>query len=250
MVTKVREVRKFDGTGKVLIVGLPGMGRVGYMTARHFIDRFNSELVAEVYSTYFPPQLLVDRRGVGEVFVGKLYMSDNFLVFTAETQPGDPVGQNEVCDTLLSYLSSKGIEVVLAGAAYVVPRVGKVRKVFITGNREDLIRKLVGLGGEVLSEGLVSGINGAIVGWATYYGIPAAVVLGETWSAIVELDDIDYRAAAEVVKIMSKFMGVPEDTEYMLRNADLIEERIATALRSVSPPPGRGRGEGSPREVM
>ncbi len=236
MVTKVKKLRDFSIDNKDLIVGLPGMGRVGYVSANHFIRAFKGSLVAEVYSSYFPPQLIVGKDGISKLFIGQLYDIGKALVFTAETQPPSSEGQNEVCDALLNFLMSNGeLRSVVAAAAFVVPQVGSIRKVFVAGNNEGIIKDLVSLGAEPLNEGVITGINGAIVGWASYYGVPAAVVLGETWAPIVELDETDYRAAKRVVEVISKYLGIESDTHYMDVAANSVEGRVVTILKRATP---------------
>ncbi|MCD6428670.1 MAG: PAC2 family protein [Desulfurococcales archaeon] len=245
----MRIIKEFSASGKPLIVGLPGMGRVGYVSANFFIEKFNGEHIADVYSTYFPPQLIVGKAGLSNLFVGKLFDVGNALVFTAETQPPNPEGQNEVCYTLLDFLSERGVSAVLAGAAYVVPQVGDSRRVFIAGTDKELLATLMKLGAEPLNEGVISGINGAIVGWARYYGIPAAVVLGETWAPIVEFDEVDYRAAKRVIEVIASYLGLSVDTGYMIELADSVERKILKAI-SQAMKIGSGPEKRPSKEVM
>lgn len=249
MVTRVRVIREFSAANKPLIVGLPGMGRVGYVSANFFIEKFNGVHVADVYSTYFPPQLIVGKAGLSNLFVGRLFDVGNALVFTAETQPPNPEGQNEVCYVLLDFLAERGVSTVLAGAAYVVPQVSDSRRVFIAGTDKELLATLMRLGAEPLSEGVISGINGAIVGWAKYYGIPAVVVLGETWAPIVEFDEIDYRAAKRVVEVIASYLGLSVDTEYMNVLADRVEKKILKAISQAMKVSGAPEKK-PPKEVM
>ncbi len=231
MTTRVRMIRGFEPDGKPLLVGLPGMGRVGYITVNYILRSLNAKLVAEMYSTYFPPHLMVKGKGVSNLFVGRLYDSSKALIFTAETQPQNPEGQNEVCDAILSFLNEKGaFGPVIAAAAFVVPEVSEGRKVFVAGNNESIIRRFTELGGTPLDDGVIVGINGAIVGWAKYYGVDAVVLLGETWSAIVEFDESDYRAAKAVIDLIAKYLGIELDTSSLLRSAASVESNIAAAL--------------------
>ncbi len=230
MVTRIRVIKEFNAVGKPLIVGLPGMGRVGYMSAKFFIERFYGKHVADIYSTYFPPQLVVGKAGLSNLFVGKIFDVGSALVFTAETQPPNPEGQNEVCYTLLDFLAERGVSAILAGAAYVVPQVSDSRRVFVAGNDRELLVTLMKLGAEPLNEGVISGINGAIVGWAKYYGIPAAVVLGETWAPIVEFDEVDYRAARRVIEVIASYLGLSVKTDYLNELADKVEKKILKAI--------------------
>ena len=249
MVTKIRVIKEFDASAKPLIVGLPGMGRVGYISANFFIEKLNGQHVADIYSTYFPPQLIVGKAGLSNLFVGKLFDVRSALVFTAETQPPNPEGQNEVCYVLLDFLSKKGISAVLAGAAYVVPQVGDSRRVFVAGTDEVLLATLKELGAEPLNEGVISGINGAIVGWAKYYNIPAVVVLGETWAPIVEFDEVDYRAARRVIELIANYLKVSVDTKYMNDLASKIEKKILRAISQAMKISGAPEKK-PPKEVM
>ena len=44
----------------VFIVGLPGVGHVGKLVAEHLVEELDAEKVVEIYSKFFPPQVLVD----------------------------------------------------------------------------------------------------------------------------------------------------------------------------------------------
>ncbi len=249
MVTKIKTIKEFSVDNKPLIVGLPGMGRVGYVSVNYLLSRVGGELVAEVYSTSFPPQLLVGRGGLSTLFVGRIYDAGKFLVFTGDAQPQSPEGQNELCDALLNYLSSKGtLDAVIATAAYVVPEFNEKRRVFITGNQAEFIEELKNVGGEVLNEGVITGVNGVIVGWAGYYGIRGAVALGETWSAVVEFDETDYRAVKAVISLLNKYLNINIDPEPLTSLATVVESRINAAIAQMSRVARRETRES--REVM
>jgi len=249
MVTRFKLFRKIEVEGKHLLVGMPGMGRVGYLMANFFIEKLNAELVCEIYSTSFPPQIIVSKGGFSSLFKGKLYSSDKMIILTADTQPPTTEGQNEVCDAILSLLSKDGLKSVIAGAAFVVPQVGTVRKVFVAGNEDELIKKFVSLGATPLNEGVISGINGAIVGWSSYYGIPSAVILGETWAPIVEFDEVDYRAAKYVIELVAKYLSEKIDTSDLDLLANGVEGRVIKALSQATKLSKISKKE-PPREIM
>jgi len=250
MTTRVKVLREFSANGKPLLVGLPGMGKVGYFSVNYLLKTLGGELVAEIYSTYFPPHLMVKGKGLSDLFVGRLYDAGKALIFTADTQPQNPEGQNEVCDSLLSFLTRGGFKGhVVAAAAFVVPEAGTERKVFVAGNDNKIVEVFRKLGGTPLDDGVIVGINGAIVGWAKYYGLDAAVLLGETWSAIVEFDEADYRAAKAVIDILSKYLGVETDTSPLLSSAEVIESNISAALAHISRMASRKERE-ERREVL
>lgn len=244
MVTVIKPLRDFEVSDEPLLVGLPGMGRVGFTSLNYILSRVKHKIVAELYSTSFPSHLIVGESGVSELLVGKLYRGDGLFFFTAETQPQNPEGQNEVCYELLNYLTNKGkISSVISTAAYVMPQVSEKRRAFVAGNSEDILKKLVALGGTPLKEGVIMGINGAVVGWSKYFGIKAAVVLGETWSAIVEFNETDYRAAKAVIDLLTKYFGLDIDSSPLNTLANSTERKILEALEKLATPTGKGKRE-------
>ncbi|MCD6324503.1 MAG: PAC2 family protein [Desulfurococcales archaeon] len=232
MVTRVKKLKDFRAEDKALIVGLPGMGRVGYVAANYVLSKLGGELVAEIYSTSFPPHLIVRKGGISELFLGKLFETDEALIFTADTQPQNPEGQNEICDALLNFLSKEGdgLRSVIATAAYVVPSISEPRKTFVVGNNSEFLEELKALGTVTLDDGVIMGINGAVIGWARYYSVKGAVLLGETWATIVEFDETDYRAAKAVVEVLRKYLGVEIDSDELEVLAQKTESRIKEAL--------------------
>ncbi|MGC8975216.1 MAG: PAC2 family protein [Thermoprotei archaeon] len=251
MVTKVKVLKEYESEGKHLLIGLPGMGRVGYASVNYILEKIGGELVAELYSTTFPSQLVVNKKGISTLFTGRLYEVDNFLVFTGETQPQNPDGQHEICVELLNHVVSRGKPAsLIATAAYVVPEYSDARKVFVAGNDEELLAELSSLGGNILEEGVITGVNGIIVGWASYYGIKSAVMLGETWSTIVEFNEVDYRAVKSVVDLLRSYLRIRIPTEDLLSQAEIVESRIRTALSQVSKLMGKGAEKRESKEIM
>ncbi len=233
MVTSVKERRPFRADGKVLIVGMPGMGRVGQTAVEEVMSASGAKLVAHVYSTYFPSQVLVGRNGRVRLMKGDLYESDKAIFFIADTQPHSAEGQNEVAFEVLKYLVERGVKAVVAGAAFVMPEVSTGRRVFVAGNEEGIIEEFKRLGAEPIEEGVISGINGSIIGWAEYFGIPGATILGESWSMFVDLNAIDYRGAYVVAKTLAAYLGIEADFEHMLKRAEEVEENIRSMAKMI-----------------
>ena len=244
MVTVIKPLKSFEVDNESLLVGLPGMGRVGFTSLNFILSRVKHKIVAELYSTSFPSHLIVRDSGVSELLLGKLYKGDGLFFFTAETQPQSSEGQNEICYELLNYLTSKGkISSVISTAAYVMPEVSEKRRTFVTGNNEEMVKKLEASGGTPLREGVIMGINGAIVGWSKYFGIKAAVVLGETWSAIVEFNETDYRATKAVIDLLNKYFNLNIDSSPLNTLAGATEKKILEALEKLTTPVSKSKRE-------
>ena len=59
----------------VLIEGLPGVGNVGKLAAEHLVEQLKATKFADIYSKYFPPQVLVDDEGLIRLVNNELYYS-------------------------------------------------------------------------------------------------------------------------------------------------------------------------------
>ncbi len=222
---KIKRVSSFDASGKSLIVGLPGMGGVAYTVANHIIASTPSKIVAELYTYSYPPQVSVNN-GKTSLFKAFLYDTPLGLVMTANAQPATPEAQNEFCDRVLEFLYSKGLSKIIATAAYVVSYVDSKRNVYVTGNDERLINEFIKLDARPLKSGVVSGINGAIAGWASYYDLPAVVLLSETWEPIVQVDEFDYRAAKHLLIIIGRYLNHEIDVRTFDSMADYVEGKV------------------------
>ncbi len=236
---------------KVLVVGLPGMGRVGYTTANYLVEKLDGVLIGEVYSTHFPSLLEVNGEGLGALYTGRIYDVGKAVVFTADVQPQSHEGQNLLCKKLIEALAKRGIRFVVAAAAYVVPSVDLMRRVYVVGTDSEAVEAFTSIGALRLRGGTISGMNGVIIGWGKYFGIPGAVLLGETWAPLVEANEADFRAAKHVIQVLARFLGVEIELEELDAYATHVEQRVAAVIAKII---GRREEEERPkytdREVM
>lgn len=227
MGVKVKFIKDVKIENAILLVGLPGMGYVAKTVAEFIIRKLNGELFAIFYSHAFPPQIIVNYDGIGNLPKAYLYKVNNLIIFTGDSQPVSPEAQNELSEFVIRKLMELGsLGKVIAGAAYVETAMPHVRKVYVVGNDLNMINEFKRLGAQVLTNGVISGINGAIIGWADYYNIPAVTLLGETWSVIVDTNMTDYRAAKAVLNVLNKYLGLNLDLRELDAKANEVEVRL------------------------
>ncbi len=235
----------------IVIVGFPGMGLVGKTVASHLIDSLDAKLFGVIYGTKFPAQLIVDSGGIGEINKVLIYNSKvndlGVFIVTGDSQPISDSDQHFLSHYILSKLRKYNIVEVIAAAAYVSDVVVSSRRVFVVGNNKDVLRKYVDKGAVVLSEGVISGLNGIIIGWAKVFGIQGTCALGETWRSIVELNYVDYTAAKLVIDLLSNVWNLGVDTRDLERKGKGIEKEVELLLRSFTQQKEEGiKGEKRP----
>ncbi|RLG88919.1 MAG: hypothetical protein DRO18_00445 [Thermoprotei archaeon] len=234
MSVKIKLIKEVRLENDVLLVGLPGMGYVAKTVADFIINNLGGELFAKIYSYAFPPQILVGYDGIGRLPKAYLYKVNNMVIFTGDAQPLSPEAQNELSHEVIKKLIDLGgLSKVIAGAAYVESAMPEERKVYVVGNDLRIINEFKKLGAQVLNEGVISGINGAIIGWAGYYDIPAVTLLGETWSVIVDSNMTDYRAAKAILKILCRYLNLDLNLSELDMRANDVESKIREYYREM-----------------
>src|SRR3989442_13496276 len=115
------------------IEGLPGIGNVGKLAAEHLKDELKAVKFAEIFSKYFPPQVLVQEDGQvklvnNEMHYVKRGAGKDLVLITGDYQGLTPEGQYELSDFILRELKKLGVRRVFTlGGNGVGPIVTKPR---------------------------------------------------------------------------------------------------------------------------
>jgi len=70
---EVKEIKDVELENPILVEGLPGIGHVGKLVAEHMIDELGAQKIAEVYSSHFPPQVIVLADGLVRMVRSEFY---------------------------------------------------------------------------------------------------------------------------------------------------------------------------------
>ena len=61
-----------------LICGFPGSGYVGKIAVDHLIQELDAKHLADIYSTSFPPQVLIKTNGIAELMKNSIFYSKGY----------------------------------------------------------------------------------------------------------------------------------------------------------------------------
>src|SRR3989441_9865291 len=98
----------------IFLGGLPGMGNVGKLAAEPLKDELKGVKFAEIFSKYFPPQVLVQDDGQvklvnNEMHYVKRNNGTDLILLTGDYQGLTPEGQYELSDFILKELQKLGV---------------------------------------------------------------------------------------------------------------------------------------------
>ncbi len=224
----------------VFVEGLPGVGNVGKLAAEHLVDQLKAVKFAEIFSKYFPPQVLVNDSGVIRLVSNELYYvsrpdaANDLVIMTGDYQGLTPDGQYELSDKTLRVLKELGVARVYTLGGYGLGRMIDKPRVLGAATDPKLVEEMKGYGvtfskGEPGS-GIV-GASGLLLGLGNLYGMNSVCLMGETSGYFV-----DPKGAQAVLEVLAKILGVKIDFAELEAKALQIDQ-ITSKLKEAEPAP-------------
>jgi len=224
----------------VFIEGLPGVGNVGKLAAEHLIDELHAEKFADMYSKYFPPQVLVDDDGIVKLVRNEFYfikhnknLESDIIFLVGDYQGLTPEGQYKLSYEILKLVESYGVKLIITLGGYGLGRMIDKPKVLGAVSTSDLIQKMKDYGvvfqrGEPGS-GIV-GASGLLLGLGKIKNIDGVCLMGETSGYFA-----DPKSAQEVLKVLTKILNITIDFSELEVKANQID-KITSQIRDIEPP--------------
>ncbi|MEM3712524.1 MAG: PAC2 family protein [Thermoproteota archaeon] len=211
METKIWVKKGVEIANPVVIIGLPGLGRIGGIISRYLIRKLNTKLVSIVTSPYFSNQVIVSRNGVARITGVRMYKSGNMLensdllIVTADEHLENIWGEYDVAMKILRFLIKKSVKLVVTVGGHVSATGSK--GVIGFASKEQLLKRLEEAGCRKAEMGTpVVGLSGIILGLSSIMGVDAVCILGETVSVRP-----DAEGSREVLNVLNKFLGLNVD---------------------------------------
>lgn len=205
----------------ILIEGFPGFGLVGTIATEFLIDHLKTELIGKITMEETPAIVAIHENKVVEplgIFYNKKY---NIVVLHAIT-------------------ASAGLEWKLANALLEVGKLLNVREIvslegvggaeiveeprtFYFSNNASAIKKFRELGIGPLSEGMIVGVTGALLLKAENF--PITCIFADTHTNLP-----DSKAAAKMIEVLDKYLGLDVDYKPLLSQAEKFESKLQGLL--------------------
>jgi uncharacterized protein (TIGR00162 family) len=222
----------------ILVEGLPGVGNVGKLAAEHLVDQLKAVKFAEMFSKFFPPQVLVNDAGTirlvsNEIFyVQRPDASNDIIIMIGDYQGLTPDGQYELSDKTLRIAKDLGVKRIFTLGGYGLGKMIEKPRVLGAATDIELVEEMKNFGvtfskGEPGS-GIV-GASGLLLGLGNLYGMRSVCLMGETSGYFV-----DPKGAQAVLEVLAKILGVKIDFTELETKAQQIDQ-ITSKLREAEP---------------
>lgn len=204
-----------------LIEGFPGFGLVGTIANEFLLEHLKFEQIGKIIFDDMPATIAIHEGKVVEplgVFYNKKY---NLVLLHAITaSSGLEWKLSEIVVDLIKQLSIKEV-ICLEGVGS--SEETSTSRVFFYSNNEKNKKKFKKIKVEPLKEGIIIGVTGAVL--LRVENVPISCVFAETHSSLP-----DSKAAAKIIEVLDKYLGLKVDTKPLLMQAEKFESKLRGLL--------------------
>ena len=142
IIVEITEMPKLKNP--TLICGLPGSGYVGKLAVDHLIEDLQGVPFANIYSSSFPPQVLIQPDGTVDLMKITLYCckSSDLVLLSGDAQPVNPESEYAMADEITKICEKLGIKTIYTLAAYIAGAISKTRRVYGTNTSSQIVKDL------------------------------------------------------------------------------------------------------------
>jgi len=236
---KVRLHRDVGMRKPTLLAGWPGMGNVGVGAVDYLRRELGTEVFGEIdMSEHFTPEAIVVEEGIAklpEVPINSFSVTHapDLIFFLSEAQVSGPAAL-QLTNLIVDVAEKFGVERIYTCAAFAVPTsYSDETRVLGVATDEVLRDSLTPHGAEILSQGIVSGLNGLLLGVAGSRGIESACLLATIPQYAISLPNP--RGSRALVETLSTLLGVSVDLSGLddpVKQMDEVMAQIEERMRA------------------
>jgi hypothetical protein len=227
----LRDVKDVNLRNPILIEGLPGIGHVGKLVADHLVKELRAERIVDIYSYYFPPQVMVEEDGTIRMPKNEIYAHKSntelpdLMILVGDFQSISSEGHFELVNAYIDIAKKFGVKRIYTLGGYGVGRLVEEPYVLGAANSSKLVEELKAYGvrferGE--PGGGIIGASGLLLGVSQLEGIEAACLMGATSGYMV-----DPKSAKAVLDVLMKMLNLKVSIEALEERAKEMEKLIA-----------------------
>ncbi|MCC7552207.1 proteasome assembly chaperone family protein [Candidatus Micrarchaeota archaeon] len=211
--TTIKEIKKVKLNKPILIEGLPGIGLVGKLVADLMIDELKGERIADIYSDYFPHQVIMRKSGIIKDTKNEFYLvkrkQGDLLILVGNIQTLTSESQYEVNREIIKYFKKNKGQLIITLGGYGTGNPIEQPKIFGAATDKNVIDTYSKFGIEFgKTRGAIIGAAGLLLSLGRIEKLPGLCIMGETHGGYV-----DANAAKKMIEILSKMLDIKLSTK-------------------------------------
>ncbi|HJY14904.1 MAG TPA: proteasome assembly chaperone family protein [Nitrososphaeraceae archaeon] len=224
-----------------LICGFPGSGFVGKLAVDHLIQELKAKHLADIYSTSFPPQILIRTDGTADLIKNSIFYFEDtgpdpisLLLLTGDSQPANSDSEYLLAEEILDLAARFNPRQVFTLAAYITGVFIDKPRIFGTATDVDIVKTFQEKGVLAMDSGSITGMNGIVIGIAKMRGLKGVCLLGETSGYVV-----DAKSSKSLLETLLSMIGLKVDMKNLEKRAKDTETLIQTLEQQLGNRTGR-----------
>lgn len=231
----LKVTQKPDIKKPILIEGLPGIGYVGRIAAKHLVSELKAEKFAIMHSNHFQPQVIIKKSGIVQTMKNEFYFwkakkktQRDLIIIIGNTQSMSPEGQYALAEKLLDIVEPYEVDTIYTLGGLGVGRMVEKPKVLGAVTHKKFIPTLEELGVIVRRDeiGQIIGVSGLLLGLSRLRGIHGVCLMGETSGFYM-----DPLSAKAVLEVLATLINIEVDVTKLTKRAKAAEKRVAEAQK-------------------
>jgi len=210
--------------GYTLIEGFPGMGFVGSIVSKYLVEKLKLRQLGYIRSNAFMPIIRISK-GM-PVYPSRIFIDEKKKIVVLNSDQIIPKMFTEpMAKSVADWVDRKGIKKVIALSG--IQATGNKGIVYGIAANNKSVELLERYNIKPIDEGMTTGITALILLYLKRKDIEAISVMGNVSIAA------DYKAAAELVKLLNKILNLDVDTEPLMEEAKKIESEVIKNLKKI-----------------
>ena len=200
----IRVLRRLKLEKPILIAGFPGIGEIGSIVAKMFIEFSQAELFGDLYSPAFQDFVFIDKNGICHPPRYEFYAarkSRDLIILTGDGYPAleDVSGHYEICSEILDFVEKFGCKFIIAMDGALMPV--SHEEIYVAATSERIVSQYIERGASLYRNKRIIGLTGLLLGLAEKRGLEGACLLASTPGY-----KKDRKAAFRVYKFLTNFL--------------------------------------------
>jgi uncharacterized protein (TIGR00162 family) len=211
----------------IAIEGLPGIGLVGKLAADHLLGEMKATRFCELYSPYFPPQVIVQDDGTVRLVKNEFHCfkdkGRDFVMVVGDFQGLTPESQYEITGKILGVLKKVGVKTIYTLGGLGTGKIVKDPKVYGAATNKGLVEQMTkhGVICKDRGGGGIFGASGLLLGLGKTEGVEGACLMGETMGQVV-----DAKAAKVLLTKLAEILNLKVDMTDLEKRAKKTEKDL------------------------
>ena len=206
----------------IIIDGFTGFGLVGTIAAEFLLDHLKTKKIGKIWMNELPAMVAVHEGHVVDpigIHYNKQY---NIVIIHGVT--GVAGLEWKITDAIVKIANQLQAKEIVSLEGIGSPAPSEETKTFFYTSDEKKAKKLAEAGSEQLKEGIIMGTTGIML-LKSEKGMPVTSIFAETRSELP-----DSKAAAKVIEILDKYLGLKVDPKPLLKQAEKFEAKLKELL--------------------